>query len=207
MSKLKQHWENIYKEKGHQQVSWYQDSADTSLCLLDKIKAKPTNYVVDVGSGASVFVDALIEQGFNKITLVDLSREALDITKARLGDKAAIPEYRVEDVTQLTFNEPFDIWHDRAVFHFLTKPEDRKKYMDLLCNNLSPQGRAIIGTFSLKGPNMCSGLDIVQYDESKIKAILPKGLVLESSSEDTHITPSGASQAFIYFIVKRALHG
>ena len=203
MSKLKQHWENIYKEKGHQQVSWYQDSADISLHLLDKIKAKPTDFLVDVGSGASVFVDALIERGFNKITLVDLSREALDITKNRLGDNAAIPEYKVDDVTQLTFNEPFDIWHDRAVFHFLTNSEDRKKYMDLLCNNLSQQGRAIIGTFSLKGPNMCSGLDIVQYDESKLKAILPEGLVLESASNDTHTTPSGAQQEFIYFIIKR----
>jgi len=203
MSQLKKHWENIYKTKNHKEVGWYQASPTASLMLLSKINAKPTQSIIDVGCGASVLVDKLIQQKYRNISLLDLSEEALSSIKSRLADEGEIPHYLSDDITKkITFNHSFDIWHDRAVFHFLTNAKDRKNYMENLNQNLSPSGYAIIGTFSLNGPLKCSGLDVVQYDENRIKRELPKTLELLESTISTHIMPSGAEQEYMYFIIK-----
>ena len=203
MSEPKEHWENIYKTKNHKQVGWYQESPDISLELLSKINSQPTQSIIDVGCGASVLVDKLIQQGYKNVTLLDLSEEALSSIKTRLADKGDIPHYLSKDITKnIEFNNSFDIWHDRAVFHFLTNAKDREAYMANLNQSLSPSGHAIIGTFSLNGPNKCSGLDVVQYDENKIKLELPVTLELLESTISTHIMPSGTEQEYMYFIIK-----
>lgn len=203
MSPLKEHWENIYKTKNHKQVGWYQESPDISLELLSKINAQPTQSIIDVGCGASVLVDKLVQQGYKNITLLDLSEEALSSIKTRLADKGNIPHYLSKDITKnIEFNNTFDVWHDRAVFHFLTNAKDREAYMANLNHSLSPSGHAIIGTFSLNGPSKCSGLDVVQYDEKKMKDELPKNLELLESTVSTHIMPSGTEQEYMYFIIK-----
>jgi len=203
MNQSKTHWENIYKTKNHKQVGWYQASPAISLELLSKINAQPTQSIIDVGCGASVLVDYLIEQGYKNITLLDLSKEALSSVKSRLGKNGNIPEYLSEDITnKIDFKKMFDIWHDRAVFHFLIHAQDRKNYMQNLSQNLSVSGHAIMGTFSLDGPNKCSGLDVVQYDEEKMKRELPNTLELVETTISTHIMPSGAKQEYMYFIIK-----
>ena len=138
MSSRKEHWENIYRTRDHTEVSWYQESPDISLELLKEIHAKPEHSVIDVGCGASLLVDNLLTLGYQKITLIDLSDSALALIKSRLADKADIPVYLSEDITTIDFSNPFDIWHDRAVFHFLTDAEDRKRYMATLEKNLTP---------------------------------------------------------------------
>ncbi|MCV6638612.1 class I SAM-dependent methyltransferase [Candidatus Albibeggiatoa sp. nov. NOAA] len=197
------HWENIYQTKDHKSVSWYQEVPSISLELLDKVEASPEQSFIDIGCGASVLVDHLLERGFDNVTLIDLSSAALDIVKQRLGDKSQIPTYISQDITDDSWVQSYDIWHDRAVFHFLTQQQDRQCYMHNLLKGLTPQGRAIIGTFSLEGPNMCSGLDIVQYDADKMQQELMGDLVLDSTETHTHIMPNGSKQEFMYFIIKR----
>ena len=203
MRESKEHWERIYETKNHKQVGWYQESPDISIELLSKINAQPIQSIIDVGCGASVLVDKLIQQGYKNITLLDLSEKALSSIKSRLTDKGDIPQYLSKDITNnIKFNNSFDIWHDRAVFHFLTNAKDREAYMENLDQSLSSSGHAIIGTFSLNGPNKCSGLDVVQYDENKIKLELPETLELLESTISTHIMPSGTEQEYMYFIIK-----
>ena len=203
MSKSKEHWEKIYKTKNHKQVGWYQESPNISIGLLSQINAQPTQSIIDVGCGASVLVDKLVQQGYKNITLLDLSEEALSSIKTRLADKGNIPHYLSEDITKnIEFNNAFDIWHDRAVFHFLTNAKDREAYMANLNQSLSPSGHAIISTFSLNGPSECSGLDVVQYDEKKINCELPENIELLESIVSTHIMPSGTEQEYMYFIIK-----
>jgi len=202
MISRKEHWEKVYKTKDHKKVSWYQESPEISLELLSKIHADSSQSIIDVGCGASVLTDKLIEQGYRDITLVDLSEEALSTIKDRLGNEGNIPSYLSQDITKVTFIDTFDIWHDRAVFHFLTDLKDRKDYMLTLSKSLSNNGRAIIGTFSINGPNACSGLDVVQYDEARMKSELSPDLELVESVVSIHNMPSGAEQEFMYFIIK-----
>lgn len=202
MSSRKEHWENIYKTKDHTEVSWYQESPSISLELLKEIHAKPSQSVIDVGCGASLLVDNLLALGYKDITLIDLSDSALSLIKTRLADNSSIPNYLSEDITKIEFNKTFDIWHDRAVFHFLTDENDRKSYMATLEKNLTRSGRAIIGAFSFHGPEKCSGLDIVQYDGEKMESVLPKSLELVETITDPHVMPNGSTQEFMYFIIK-----
>lgn len=202
MTSRKDHWENIYHTKDHTKVSWYQASPGISLELLKEIHAIPEQSIIDVGCGASLLVDNLLELGYKDITLLDLSETALNLIKSRLGNNAAIPVYLSEDITTINFNRSFDIWHDRAVFHFLTEKDDRKRYMQTLEKSLSPSGRAIIGAFSFNGPEKCSDLNIVQYDGSKMETELSDGLELVETNTDTHIMPNGKTQEFMYFIIK-----
>ena len=202
MISRKEHWENVYQTKDHKKVGWYQESPDVSIELLSKIHAQSSQSIIDVGCGASVLADKLIEQGYKDITLVDLSEDALSIIKDRLGDKGNMPNYFSQDITKSTFIDTFEIWHDRAVFHFLTDAKDRKDYMSTLSKSLSNQGRAIIGAFSVNGPNSCSSLDVVQYDEGKMKSELSPDLELVDSVISIHEMPSGAEQEYMYFIIK-----
>lgn len=204
MNNKKEHWENIYKTKDHKKVGWYQESPEISLELLSTINANPSQSIVDVGCGASVLVDNLISQGFKDITLLDLSHEALFSIEKRLGRKGNIPNYLTADITSpIELSKKVDVWHDRAVFHFLTDSQDREVYMRNLENNLSASGYAVIGTFSLNGPSSCSGLNIVQYDEQKMKIELPDSLELLESKVSVHVMPSGAEQEYMYFIIKK----
>jgi len=198
----KDHWEDIYRTRDHKQVGWYQALPEISLQLLEKIHARPEQSLIDVGCGVSTLVDHLIAKGFKKITLLDLSEQALATIKDRLADRADIPVYLSLDVGRDELGGQYDIWHDRAVFHFLTEASGRQRYMESLGKTLAPDGHAIIGTFSLDGPNACSGLDVVQYDEEKMRGELPAGLEIIDTLIHVHIMPSGGEQEYMYFIIR-----
>ena len=197
------HWQSVYQTKDYRRVGWYQDSPETSLDLLNKIDASKDSRIIDAGCGASLLVDHLLILGFQHITLTDLSSEALSITKERLKSKGNIPVYNVGDITQSSFSQPFDIWHDRAVFHFLTDHESQQAYMKTLVNSLVQKGTAIIGTFSVNGPDRCSGLPVVRYDDQKMNKVLPSELLLTESVIRNHFTPGGIKQEYCYFIIKK----
>ncbi|MDH5571798.1 MAG: class I SAM-dependent methyltransferase [Gammaproteobacteria bacterium] len=204
MSNRKDHWETIYTSKDTHQVGWYQESPVISIQMLNRICATKEQSVLDVGAGASVLVDELIKLGYRDISLLDISAAAFTVVKERLGKNSDIPDYYISDVTSFEVKRRFDIWHDRAVFHFLTVPEDRKKYIACMNKLLSRDGRVIIGTFSLNGPTQCSGLDIVQYDKNKMANELGDGFKIIETHTDVHTTPGGKKQEFMYFIIRRA---
>ncbi len=203
MNEQKEHWENIYKVKDHKNVGWYQEYPAISLELLLKIHATPEHSVIDIGCGASLLVDNLVSQDYTNITLLDLSEAALSSIKSRLDENGNIPQYLIKDIaSEVNLPKQFDIWHDRAVFHFLIEGKKRNAYMSNLERSLSKSGHAIIGTFSLNGPNKCSGLDVMQYDTEKMKSEIPNDLELLNSITSSHVTPSGDEQEYIYFIIK-----
>ena len=165
----KAHWENIYATKALNEVSWYQPVPATSLQFLSEAGLSKNAKIVDVGGGDSFFTDHLLEMGYTDLTVVDISENALNRAKQRLGAKAASVKWIVADVTALELDEPVDFWHDRAVFHFLTETRDRENYIRVAQRNLKPEGMLVIGTFSENGPAKCSGIEIRQYSESSLE--------------------------------------
>ena len=199
MSDRKAHWENVYKDKSALEVSWYQSEPLLSLQLIHNAELASDAAIIDVGGGASVLIDHLCDEGFSNAAVLDISANALACAKERLGDKAKNVEWFDEDVT--SFNPPhqFSLWHDRAVFHFLTDALDRHRYVEVLNRALIPGGHLIIAAFAIGGPEKCSGLDIVQYDAEKLKAELGDGFELLEELTELHLTPSNAEQQFSYF--------
>jgi len=196
----KDHWDNIYKDKSPLEVSWYQRKPAISLALIRKLAQDKADYIIDVGGGASTLSDFLLEDGFNHITVLDLSSNALDHARQRLGDKSVLIEWKVEDVTNFVPGCSYDIWHDRAVFHFLTAKEERVKYKQVLESSVKAGGHVIIAAFAIGGPTKCSGLDIVQYDAVKLKDELGKNFTFIEEIYEKHITPTDKEQKFSYFV-------
>ena len=199
MSDRKDHWENIYKDKSPLEVSWFQHEPVLSLQLIHNTQIAHDAPIIDVGGGASVLVDHLCDEGYSNVSVLDISANALASTKHRLGGKAGNVEWFDEDVT--CFNPPhqFSVWHDRAVFHFLTDESDRHSYIEVLKRALVPNGHFIIAAFAIGGPEKCSGLDIVQYDAEKLKAELGEDFELVEEAKEKHVTPSKTEQQFSYF--------
>lgn len=196
------HWENVYVTKDVSKVGWYQETPSVSLALLEKIGSTPKDSIIDVGCGASVFADAVIDLGYRDITLLDLSASALEIIKKRLGETAELPVYCVGDVCTFSTGKLFDVWHDRAVFHFLQKEEEQHAYLETLHKSLSPHGHAIIGTFGVDGPDSCSTLPVSQYNEKRMKNLVKERFDVIDVVEETHITPGGSEQSYCYFVLK-----
>src|SRR5579871_955406 len=159
----KDHWERVYSTKGEREVSWFQEEPTLSLKLIRAV-SPATGRVVDVGGGASVLVDRLLDLGFDRLTVLDISGEALARARARLGERAERVRWVEADVTAVESLGEFDVWHDRAVFHFLTEPGDRRKYVELARRSVPSGGHVIIATFAPSGPPKCSGLDVCRYD-------------------------------------------
>lgn len=199
----KQHWENVYENSSPLRVSWFQGEPALSLRLIHNAQIALDAPVLDVGGGASVLVDALCGIGYTKTAVLDISAKALAHAKTRLADKAGSVEWFEADVTHFCPPHPFALWHDRAVFHFLTARADRQAYVDVLNQALEPGGHLIMMAFAIDGPTKCSGLDIVQYDEDKIMAELGAGFELIESGRETHVTPAEKEQKFAYFRFKR----
>lgn len=195
----KAHWEQVYTDKSPLEVSWYQTEPRLSLELINHTGLPPESSIIDVGGGASLLVDRLLEKGYSHPAILDISSSALAHTKARLGPKSDQVEWFEEDVTRFAPTHRFDLWHDRAVFHFLTEGSDRQKYIATLNQSLRPGGHLIIATFAIGGPEKCSGLDIVQYDAQKLSQELGAGFQLEEQTSESHITPSQMEQKFSYF--------
>lgn len=203
MNKAQAHWQTVYKAKAHDEVSWFQAEPTVSLAMISALGLPRDAAIIDVGAGASALVDRLVDQGFDDITLVDLADAALGHTKARLGPKADNVHFHVGDVTVLDLGHPYDLWHDRAVLHFLTDASQQQNYRDTLHRHLVPGGHAVIATFAVGGPERCSGLPIRQYDAKRMMALLGDRFTLASERLEPHRTPWGACQDFAYFLVRK----
>jgi len=196
----KEHWENLFQTKDHTQVLWHQSSPHKSLELIKRY-SKKEDIFIDVGCGASFLVDRLLAEGYEHITLLDTSKTSLEIVKQRV--KSDSVTYICDDVLNFRSTQKFDIWHDRAVFHFLMTKKERMSYFDVLANTLREGAIAIISTFRVGGPIQCAGLDIVQYNHAKMLEELPSELELVESQEYLHITPKESEQEYIYFVIQK----
>lgn len=197
---MQPHWEKVYGTKAAEQVSWYRPHLETSLRLVETAAAGDRNAgILDVGGGASTLVDDLLERGFADVTVLDISEAALDAARQRLGPRGAGVRWIRADATQARLPDgSFDVWHDRAVFHFLTQPEERRAYVANATSALKPGGQIVIATFGPAGPVKCSGLDVVRYDAGSLCSEFgPRFQLLDNFLEE-HATPSGATQQFLY---------
>jgi len=199
MTDRKNHWENVYQNKSPLEVSWFQADPALSLRLIADTRIALDAPIIDVGGGTSLLVDQLCEEGHTDIGVLDVSASALAHAKDRLADKACDVQWYESDVTCFKPPRQFALWHDRAVFHFLTSADDRSNYVNVLNQALEPGGHLIIMTFAIDGPVKCSGLDIVQYDADKMKSTLGPGFGLVETGYETHNTPAGNQQKFAYF--------
>ncbi len=197
------HWEEVYAAKPANSVSWFQPSAERSLRLISEAAAGKDAAIIDVGGGASTLIDGLLASGFDDVTVVDLSRSALEVSKARLGDRASRPAWIAGDI--LSLDSPphrFDIWHDRAVFHFLINDVDRRAYLGKVRHALKPGGHVVIATFDEDGPQRCSGLPVRRYSAGELAAEFGAPFTLVRHEHETHVTPGGGSQAFVYCLFR-----
>ena len=197
------HWNTVYTTKAEREVSWFEVEPGVSLRLMDAAGLSTETCVLDVGGGESRLVDALIARGLGCITVLDVSGAALERAQARLGLDAAIPTWIEADAAGEWSLKPMDIWHDRAVFHFLVEAADRARYGDHLRETLKLGGTAIVATFAPDGPTMCSGLPIVRYSPETLARELGPGLTLVEAVHHLHTTPWGASQSFQYSRFRR----
>ena len=196
------HWEKVYTAKGDTKVSWFQENPAPSLELIALAGLSAGASIVDIGGGASRLADALVERRF-RVTVLDISAAALDVAKARLGGEAAAVQWVVADVTIWQPAETYDLWHDRAAFHFLTDPADQSAYVARLQQAVRRGGYVVIGTFALDGPERCSGLPIVRYDANALSATLGADFELIDARRDDHTTPWGAVQRFQFAAFRR----
>ncbi len=199
----KEHWENVFATKQETEVSWYQKSPKTSLDFISNLNIPKDAKIIDIGGGDSYLVDALLERGFTNITLLDISAKAIDRIKERLGDKANQVTFIVSDILDFNPSETYDLWHDRASFHFQTDERQIEKYADIVAKSLATNGNMIIGTFSENGPKKCSGLDITQYNEASMKAVFEPHFEFLNSITEDHTTPFDTIQNFIFCSFKK----
>lgn len=194
------HWERVYQTKTPTEVSWYEPHLETSLMLIESARIAKVGRIIDVGGGASTLIDDLLVRGYRNVTVLDISGEALELARQRLGAKAALEVVWLNgDITQTALPESFyDLWHDRAVFHFLITPKDRGFYIENLRRALKPGGHLIIATFVDDGPAHCSGLTVERYSAEKLQKGLGDDFRLLRSFRENHQTPSGATQRFLY---------
>jgi trans-aconitate methyltransferase len=196
-------WQNVYTGKAENGVSWFQENPAPSLELIAEIGPASDAAIIDIGGGASRLVDSLVQKGFGAVTVLDLSAAALEAAKLRLGERAMQVRWLVADATAWQPRETYDIWHDRAAFHFLTEAEDRAAYVTRLRAALKPGGHMIIATFAPDGPEKCSGLPVVRYDAARLGQTLGQDFTLVSTRPHAHATPWGAIQSFQFSVFRR----
>ena len=196
------HWENVYTKKGENEVSWFQESPAHSLELIAEIGTRPDAAIIDIGGGASRLVDDLVAKGFLAVTVLDLSEAALKTAQARLGQGASPVRWLVADATSWEPSQEYDVWHDRAAFHFLTEEKDRAAYVARLRRALKVGGHAIIATFALEGPEKCSGLPVVRYDAASLGHTLGPEFKLGHTLRHEHATPWGSHQVFQFSVFR-----
>lgn len=193
------HWETVYTTKSTDNVSWFQEHATRSLEIIRSIGAHPDSNIIDVGAGASTLIDDLLAEGFRNLSVLDLSASALAVAKTRLGAKGDLVRWIVGDIRNVELpQQAYDIWHDRAVFHFLTDPDDRMAYVRQVMRSVKPGGHVIVATFAPDGPEQCSGLPVARYAPGELHGQFgPNFELLEHASEE-HKTPWGTVQRFVY---------
>lgn len=193
------HWEHIYETKAADEVSWYEPHLNASLQLIERAAVSPAAAIIDVGGGESTLVDDLLAREYGNITVLDISNKAINACKERLGKTAERVHWISGDITKIELKPcQFDLWHDRAVFHFLIAPGDRLAYLRQIAKAVKVGGHVIIGTFGPEGPTRCSGLDVVRYDADSLHREFGRRFRMLESSKQLHRTPSGAVQQFLY---------
>ncbi|PYU02111.1 MAG: SAM-dependent methyltransferase [Acidobacteria bacterium] len=193
------HWEKIYTTKAPDQVSWYRPHLETSIDLIERSISDRSAPIIDIGGGESTLVDDLLARGFQNVTVLDVSQVAIDATKQRLGQVAGRVHWVTADITRVQLHPAaYDVWHDRAVFHFLTAPEQRAAYVRQVARSVKAGGHVIVSTFGPEGPTKCSGLDVVRYDAESLHEEFGTRFRLVESSKELHETPFGTTQQFLY---------
>ena len=189
------HWENVYSTKKTTEVSWFEAEPTSSLNLAERVLPQGGR-IIDVGGGASVLVDRLVEKGCWDVTVLDIASSAMEHARKRLGEAACKVHWICDDITVTTQLEKYDVWHDRAVFHFLTNPNDRQAYLNRLNESVVSGGYFIVATFAPDGPEKCSGLPVCRYGVDELKTVLGSGFKLVLNTELGHVTPTGKTQQF-----------
>lgn len=193
------HWEKVYGSKPPDQVSWFRPHLEMSLSLIERAAADRSAAIIDVGGGASTLVDDLLTRAYTNITVLDISRAAIEIARRRLGEAAQSVKWLCGDVTSEEFAEhAYQVWHDRAVFHFLTRAEDRVAYVRNVARAVKPGGHLIVSTFGPEGPAKCSGLEVMRYDADSLHEQFGRRFRLRESCKELHQTPFGTTQEFLY---------
>lgn len=203
----KTHWETIYETKDTTQVSWFQRHPELSLQFIRTTGVAKTGQIIDVGGGASTLVDDLLDEGYQNITVLDISKAALDVARHRLGSCADNVTWLEADITRVKLRPQFyDLWHDRAVFHFLTSREGRANYVESVERSVKAGGHVIVATFGLEGPLRCSGLEVVRYSPDRLHDEFGEGFNLVGTTEELHQTPFGTEQKFIYCYCRKEIN-
>ncbi len=197
------HWESVYTEKSDAQLSWHEEDPAASIELADLAGATGESAVIDIGGGTSCFTERLAERGFRDLSVLDLSPAALDRARQRVGPCGARIDWIAADITTWTPPRTYDLWHDRAVFHFLVEPEDRQAYLDRLSRALRPGGHLIMATFCVDGPDRCSGLPVMRYDPDGLGRILGQDFAPVAFRTRMHTTPWGSPQSFQYGLFRK----
>jgi len=204
MTDNRDHWETVYRTKTRDGVSWYRPHLETSLRLITQAAPDVSAAILDAGSGSSTLADDVLARGYRRLTLVDLSAAALEQTRTRLGDSAVEVQCLPGDIAAVPLSPAaYDLWHDRAVFHFLTAPEQRTAYLRQLRHALRPGGHLVLATFGAAGPQRCSGLDVMRYDAAAQQRALGEDFTLLESLVEPHHTPGGSVQQFQYGLFRR----
>jgi SAM-dependent methyltransferase len=199
----KTHWETVYKTQAPESVSWYRAHLETSLALIERTRVGLSSTIIDVGGGESTLVDDLVARGYQDVTVLDISGTAIDVCKRRLGETAERIHWLVADVARASLQPgAYDVWHDRAVFHFLTARDDRDAYVRQVARSVRTGGHVIVSTFGPEGPVKCSGLDVVRYDAKSLHNQFGVRFRLIESSNELHRTPAGTTQQFIFCYCK-----
>lgn len=195
----REHWETVYSTKAPDSVSWFQEHAKTSLNLIESLNLDKSAPIIDVGGGASTLVDDLLVTGYSALTVLDLSGAALEIAKKRISSNSEKVQWQEADVTEVEFsNHQFEVWHDRAVFHFLTKLDEREAYIRNVIHSVRPSGHIIISTFADDGPTQCSGLPVMRYSANALHAEFGENFFLKEHFKEDHSTPFGTTQKFVF---------
>ena len=196
---IKAHWEHVYQSKASDEVSWYRPHLDISLRLIEDAAPNPASAIIDVGGGEATLVDDLVGRGYRDVTVLDVSQAAIEGAKTRLGPAAASADWITGDITQVELAVArYDLWHERAVFHFLTEADDRAAYVRQVARAVKPGGHVIVATFGPEGPEKCSGLDVVRYDSATLHGQFGSRFRLLDSVTELHQTPWGTPQQFMY---------
>ena len=193
------HWETVFSTKTPDTVSWYRPHLEVSLDLIERRTPERSASIIDVGAGESTLVDDLLGRGYQQLTVLDVSTTAIEATKQRLGRSAEFVHWMLGDITQISLPpQSFDVWHDRAVFHFLTDLKQREAYVRSVLNAVRPGGHVIVSTFGPEGPTKCSGLEVMRYDAEALHREFGGRFRIEEHAEELHRTPWGATQQFVY---------
>lgn len=203
MSGHADHWDRVYAEHAPEELSWYQREPSTSLRLVREYAPGPDAAIVDVGAGESLLVDRLVDGGFTDVTVVDVSCRALDAVRARLGARAGTVTFAVSDVLTWQPARPFDVWHDRAVLHFLAEAADREGYVERASRVVRSEGVVILGVFGDDGPLQCSGLPVARYSADELARAFCSSFVLVAHEREEHVTPRGVLQPFTWVVLRR----